>query len=148
MPPYPVLSVLQIVEIYEPTVLSTILAPADYCGAIMQLCTARRGLQLEYSYMNTPTATAAATNNDSTIGNAPNGSVPSSSSGAGEGTGGSDCLDPMAVAQVEAINSSSSSSSRGSGSGLFGDRVVLRYQLPLAELAGDFYSKLKSVTHG
>jgi len=57
----------KIVEIYEPTVLSTILAPADYCGAIMQLCTARRGLQLEYSYMNTPTATATATAYASTL---------------------------------------------------------------------------------
>jgi translation elongation factor EF-4 len=28
------------------------------------------------------------------------------------------------------------------------DRVLLRYQLPLSELAGDFYSKLKSATQG
>jgi translation elongation factor EF-4 len=29
-----------------------------------------------------------------------------------------------------------------------GDRVLLRYQLPLSELAGDFYSRLKSATQG
>jgi translation elongation factor EF-4 len=26
--------------------------------------------------------------------------------------------------------------------------VLLRYELPLSELAGDFYSRLKSVTQG
>jgi len=51
-------------------------------------------------------------------------------------------------------SSSNSSSSDGSGGGRpadgygGGDRVLLRYQLPLSELAGDFYSRLKTATHG
>ncbi|KAF6264082.1 GTP binding protein lepa [Scenedesmus sp. NREL 46B-D3] len=85
--------------IHEPTVLATIIVPQQYCGAVMKLAVARRGTQLDYSFM-----------------------------------GGS---------------SSSSSSSSGTAAGfLAGDRVLLRYQLPLAELAGDFYSKLKSATQG
>jgi translation elongation factor EF-4 len=53
---------------------------------------------------------------------------------------------------LAAVAAAADSSSNSNGSGVFGgnmgDRVMLRYQLPLSELAGDFYSRLKSATQG
>eukprot|EP00879_Flechtneria_rotunda_P032461 GHRR01035670.1.p1 GENE.GHRR01035670.1~~GHRR01035670.1.p1 ORF type:complete len:213 (+),score=109.78 GHRR01035670.1:887-1525(+) len=48
---------------------------------------------------------------------------------------------PLQAAATAAAADTNSSS-------LLGDRVLLRYQLPLSELAGDLYSKLKSATQG
>ncbi len=98
---------------YEPTVHATIVAPSEHLGAVMQLCTARRAEQLEYSYINANVASS------------------SGSSGAGG---------------FESLSSMTDGGSDGSGA--MGDRVVLRYRLPLSELAGDYYSRLKAVTHG
>lgn len=67
--------------ILEPTVNATIVLPPEYSGRVMELCTSRRGTQLEHTF----------------LGNS---------------------------------------------------RVLLKYTLPLSELAGDFYSKLKSITNG
>ena len=67
--------------ILEPTVMATIVAPSQYLGKVMQLCSGRRGELLEQG-------------------------------SAGEG------------------------------------RFLLRYVLPLAELATDLYSEIKSLTQG
>jgi hypothetical protein len=145
--------VVQVLEISEPTVLATILAPADECGPIMQLCTARRGQQLDYNYIHTnkeATAATAATSTSSDSSISSSSSIDSSreSSSSSSGGGGGATSDVDGVVKGSGQGSSRSSSSSSSSGGVFGDRVMLRYQLPLAELAGDFYSKLKSVTHG
>ncbi|TRY19548.1 elongation factor 4 [Tessaracoccus rhinocerotis] len=42
----------KIAEVYEPVVRSTILAPADYIGTILELCQTRRGIQLGLDYLS------------------------------------------------------------------------------------------------
>ncbi|KAK2972396.1 hypothetical protein RJ640_010833 [Escallonia rubra] len=37
---------------WEPTVMATIIIPSDYVGAVITLCSERRGEQLEYSYID------------------------------------------------------------------------------------------------
>jgi small GTP-binding protein len=82
----------RVLEVREPTVVATIVAPSEHCGAVMELAAARRGEQVGHSFLGGSGATASA------------------------------------------------SSSTG--------RVVLRYILPLAELARGFYSALKQATSG
>ncbi len=67
--------------VLEPTVTATLIAPDGSVGRLMELCSGRRGEQLEYSSLG-------------------------------------------------------------------GGRTMLRYRLPLAELAGDFYSLVKSRSQG
>lgn len=113
---------LQVLAIYEPTVIATIIAPHQHCGAVMKLGAARRGTQLEYQFLG-------------------------GSSNQHSSNGGTDSqLPSLQAAAAAAENSSSSSSSAFAGD--MGGRVMLRYELPLSELAGDFYSKLKSLTQG
>ncbi|GFR41154.1 hypothetical protein Agub_g1818, partial [Astrephomene gubernaculifera] len=71
----------KISQILEPTVTATLITPDACVGRLMELCTSRRGEQLEHSALG-------------------------------------------------------------------GGRTMLRYQLPLAELAGDFYSAVKSRSQG
>lgn len=122
---------MQVLSVSEPTVVATIIAPGQYCGQIMQLASNRRGQQLEMGYL-APAAAAdgARCSNNTSISNGNKQDVQHSTQDAPDSNGN---------------GSSSSSSVAGDSSS---DRVVLRYQLPLSELAGDFYSKLKSVTRG
>lgn len=83
----------KVLEVREPTVLATIVAPSEHCGAVMSLASARRGEQVGHTFL-----------------------------GAGGGAGGA------------------TTATTG--------RVVLRYVLPLAELARGFYSSLKQATQG
>jgi translation elongation factor EF-4 len=105
--------------------MATILTPSEHCGAVMQLCTARRGQQLEYAFIGTQPHSVATRHSSGSASTTLSGSSSGSSTSAG-----------------------SSSSTGGAATASIGDRALLRYQLPLSELAGDFYSKLKSVTHG
>jgi len=41
-----------VAEVYEPVVRSTILAPSDFVGTIMELCQARRGVLLGMDYLS------------------------------------------------------------------------------------------------
>jgi translation elongation factor EF-4 len=84
----------RVLEVREPTVVATIVAPSEHCGAVMELAAARRGEQVGHTFL-------------------------------GSGSAGS---------------TAAASSSSG--------RVVLRYILPLAELARGFYSALKQATSG
>ncbi|MEJ2623652.1 MAG: translation elongation factor 4 [Pseudolabrys sp.] len=43
--------VMQILEIHEPWIEATILAPDDYLGAVLKLCQDRRGVQKELTYV-------------------------------------------------------------------------------------------------
>ena len=43
--------VMQIIEIHEPWIEATILAPDDYLGAVLKLCQDRRGAQKELTYV-------------------------------------------------------------------------------------------------
>jgi translation elongation factor EF-4 len=129
------LLLLQVSVIYEPTVLATIIVPQQYCGAVMKLAVARRGTQLDYSFMG-----GSSSSSSSSIGSS---SAVTSPAAADEQDPSVDVLTAAAEAADTGTSSSSSSSSF-----LASDRVLLRYQLPLAELAGDFYSKLKSATQG
>ena len=43
---------VKISEVYEPVVRATVLAPADYIGAIMELCQGRRGVLLGMEYLS------------------------------------------------------------------------------------------------
>jgi translation elongation factor EF-G len=129
---------LQVSVIYEPTVLATIIVPQQYCGAVMKLAVARRGTQLDYSFMGGSSSSSSSSSASSDSSSAAE-RVSSSSSSSSNHTSSTDVLE----AAADAADTSSSSSSF-----LASDRVLLRYQLPLAELAGDFYSKLKSATQG
>ncbi|MDR1238355.1 MAG: translation elongation factor 4, partial [Propionibacteriaceae bacterium] len=42
----------KIAEVFEPVVRATILSPADYIGTILELCQARRGVQLGMDYLS------------------------------------------------------------------------------------------------
>ncbi|WP_195909117.1 translation elongation factor 4 [Microlunatus sp. Gsoil 973] len=42
----------KVAEVYEPVVRATILSPAEYIGTIMELCQARRGMQLGMDYLS------------------------------------------------------------------------------------------------
>ncbi|GAB3821101.1 translation elongation factor 4 [Tessaracoccus terricola] len=42
----------KIADVYEPVVRSTILAPAEYIGTILELCQTRRGVQLGLDYLS------------------------------------------------------------------------------------------------
>jgi len=70
-----------IAEILEPIIKATIILPKEYLGAILKLCEDKRGVQLEFSYLDE-------------------------------------------------------------------QRVILRYELPLNEVATDFYDQLKSLSSG
>ncbi|CAG8549460.1 9495_t:CDS:10 [Gigaspora margarita] len=42
----------KIIELQEPMVMVTVIAPEEYIGSIMDLCGSRRGEQLEYNYLD------------------------------------------------------------------------------------------------
>jgi len=42
----------KIAEVYEPVVKATLLSPSDYIGTLMELCQARRGVQLGMDYLS------------------------------------------------------------------------------------------------
>ncbi len=42
----------KIAEVYEPVVKATLLAPAEFIGSILELCQARRGIQLGLDYLS------------------------------------------------------------------------------------------------
>ncbi|SDE63055.1 translation elongation factor 4 [Auraticoccus monumenti] len=42
----------KLAEVYEPVVRATILSPAEYIGVILELCQARRGIQLGLDYLS------------------------------------------------------------------------------------------------
>ncbi|XP_050381503.1 translation factor GUF1 homolog, mitochondrial [Argentina anserina] len=46
----------QITACWEPTVLATIIIPSEYVGAVITLCSERRGQQLEYTFMDSQRA--------------------------------------------------------------------------------------------
>ncbi|GBG59271.1 hypothetical protein CBR_g32286 [Chara braunii] len=46
----------RLVKAMEPVVTATIIAPAEYVGSLMTLCTERRGEQLEYSFIDSSRA--------------------------------------------------------------------------------------------
>jgi translation elongation factor EF-G len=117
-----------VAAIYEPTVTATIITPHQHCGAVMKLAVARRGTQLDYSFLG--------------------GTSSGSSSSSGSPDSSSDDALAAAAAAADTSSSSSASASSSAGGGDVGDRVLLRYTLPLSELAGDFYSRLKSATQG
>lgn len=130
---------LQVLAIYEPTVIATIITPQQYCGAVMKLAAGRRGNQLEYNFLG------GSSSSSSSSGGGGSGSSEAAAAAAALEEGGGDAI---AAAAAAADSNSSSSSSSGVFGGSMGDRVLLRYQLPLSELAGDFYSRLKSATQG
>jgi elongation factor 4 len=94
----------RVLEVREPTVVATIVAPQEYCGAVIELCVARRGEQLGHAF----------------LGGGGGGGV----AGAGAGAGAT----PMTTTT--------------------NGRVVLKFCLPLAELARGLYSSLKQATSG
>jgi translation elongation factor EF-G len=130
---------LQVLAIYEPTVVATIITPQQYCGAVMKLAAGRRGDQLEYNFLGGSSSSSSSSSG---------GSSGSSEAAAASEDAGGDALTAAGAAAADNSSSSSSSSSGGVFGGSMGDRVLLRYQLPLSELAGDFYSRLKSATQG
>lgn len=103
--------------------IATIIVPSDHCGPVMSLCLARRGEQLEHGFLG------------GTGGAGVTGSVTSDGGGGTQGSGGGN-------------GGGGKAGGLGAPGAVAGDRVLLRYQLPLAELAGDFYSRLKTATHG
>jgi hypothetical protein len=140
---------LQVLTIYEPTVIATIISPQQHCGAVMKLAAARRGTQLEYNFLGGGSSSRRSSDGSS----GSNGSNGGSSGVVAAPQEEASVLEAAAaVAEGGDGRSSSGGSNGSSGSGVFGgsmgDRVLLRYQLPLSELAGDFYSRLKSATQG
>ncbi|WIA42271.1 hypothetical protein OEZ86_008287 [Tetradesmus obliquus] len=136
--------------IYEPTVLATIIVPQQYCGAVMKLAVARRGTQLDYSFMGGSSSSSSSSSIDSAGNSSASAAAADEHAGSSSSSSTQDGVDVLSAAAEAADtgDSSSSSSSSSSAGFLASDRVLLRYQLPLAELAGDFYSKLKSATQG
>lgn len=124
---------LQVSVIYEPTVIATIIVPQQYCGAVMKLAVQRRGDQLEYSFLG---GSSSAFKRD----------VVQSAETLGSCQTQMDT--PMSFAAAAADTGAGSAPAVADSSLSGSDRVLLRYQLPLSELAGDFYNKLKSVTQG
>ncbi|ORY73253.1 hypothetical protein BCR35DRAFT_293843 [Leucosporidium creatinivorum] len=51
---------LKVAEILEPTIRATIVAPEEYTGAIINLCTAHRGVPLSHTYLSTPSSAHSA----------------------------------------------------------------------------------------
>ncbi|KAI7742409.1 hypothetical protein M8C21_022890 [Ambrosia artemisiifolia] len=47
---------IQVVASWEPTVLATIIIPSEYVGVVINLCSERRGEQLEYSFIDSQRA--------------------------------------------------------------------------------------------
>ncbi|KAL8231529.1 hypothetical protein R6Q57_001313 [Mikania cordata] len=47
---------IRVVASWEPTVLATIIIPSEYVGAVINLCSERRGEQLEYSFIDSQRA--------------------------------------------------------------------------------------------
>lgn len=47
---------LRVTTAWEPTVMSTIITPSEYVGAVITLCSERRGEQLEYSFIDSQRA--------------------------------------------------------------------------------------------
>ncbi|KAI3768623.1 hypothetical protein L2E82_19453 [Cichorium intybus] len=47
---------IRVVASWEPTVLATIIIPSEYVGAVITLCSERRGEQLEYSFIDSQRA--------------------------------------------------------------------------------------------
>lgn len=130
--------------IYEPTVLATIIVPQQYCGNVMKLTVQRRGTQLEYNFLGGSSAAGSTTGSTSAAEATVADLASSTSSSSGSTTGSSD----SSTAAAAAADTNAVSTSGSGGGFLASDRVLLRYQLPLSELAGDFYSKLKSATQG
>eukprot|EP00878_Enallax_costatus_P035866 GHUV01040107.1.p1 GENE.GHUV01040107.1~~GHUV01040107.1.p1 ORF type:complete len:230 (+),score=75.26 GHUV01040107.1:1562-2251(+) len=99
----------------------------------MKLAVLRRGTQLEYSFLGGSSNSSA-------------------SPGASKHTVDTDEFPNSTLDSASPLSLAVSAADTGCGSTnsnlLSSDRVLLRYQLPLSELAGDFYSKLKSVTQG
>lgn len=121
----------KLAAIYEPTVHATIICPQQFCGAVMKLAAGRRSTQLDYTFLG----------GSSKGGSNCNSAVPSSAAHASSES------DPL-VAAAAAAGTGGDSQVAASGGEMSSDRVLLRYELPLSELAGDFYSRLKSATQG
>lgn len=139
--------VLQVACIYEPTVTATIITPAQHCGAVMKLAAARRGSQLEYNFLGG--SSKAASSSSSNVASEVQQQQPQQAA-AGDVLAAAAAAADTGTAQPPAGPGAGAGAdaSAGGASELLTDRVLLRYQLPLSELAGDFYSKLKSATQG
>jgi translation factor GUF1, mitochondrial len=101
----------RILEVREPTVVATIVAPQEYCGAVIELCVARRGEQLGHAFLGAGGA------------------------GGGGGGGATDTAAPPTPTTTTQTTTTNG-------------RVVLKFCLPLAELARGLYSSLKQATSG
>ncbi|GAA5978831.1 hypothetical protein JCM5350_004836 [Sporobolomyces pararoseus] len=50
---------LKVAEVQEPMIRATIVAPDEYTGAIINLCTSHRGIPLSHTYLSSGTATSS-----------------------------------------------------------------------------------------
>ena len=121
----------RVLAVHEPTVTAAIVAPAELCGAVMSLCLARRGEQLEHSFLGGGGGSSAAAAAAATA--AAGGQA---AAAGGEGIGAAAVAAPASPLGADAAAAAA------------GGRALLRYRLPLAELATDFYSRLKTATRG
>jgi translation elongation factor EF-4 len=68
-------------EVMEPYITATIIAPDEYTGAIINLCTTHRGIQLSHAYLSSPGAS-----NPTTVSTSTTTTTTSTSSSSGPGT--------------------------------------------------------------
>jgi hypothetical protein len=129
-------------------VLATIIVPSSLTGPVMSLCLSRRGEQLEHGFLSggpgarrgSPGAGGGSPGHGADANSSGGSSTSSSGSNGGSSSGGG--------SSPGGGSPGGGSPGGGSPGGSGEDRVLLRYQLPLSELAGDFYSRLKTATHG
>ncbi|KAJ9525439.1 hypothetical protein QJQ45_003160 [Haematococcus lacustris] len=121
----------KVFSILEPTVQATIIAPHRFVGPVMQLCMARHGELLEHLVLTGPGAQPTPAPPPS-----PAGADPDESESARLVTAGED-------REVAAGGWAPGAEGQGPDS-----RVLLRFTLPLSELAGSLHNELKSITHG
>lgn len=126
-------------RILEPTVTATLITPDAWVGKLMELCQSRRGELLEHVVLPGGGGIGAgAGKNRSSSGSG----IPGADAGAAA-IGDASAADVAPADSAAAVAADAGSSSLGSGG-----RTLLRYRLPLTELASDFYSTVKSRSQG
>lgn len=132
----------------------TLQVPTRYVGKVMELCTARRGELMEHSVLggssSTPPSSSDTTAADSDAAQHQQGSALDTSAGSGSGWGSSEAAGSPQQQQQggQAVEAEEGGAGGGEGVGSGGPRSLLRYVLPLSELASDLHSELKSRTQG
>jgi translation elongation factor EF-4 len=122
-------------------VVATILTPSRFAGRVLQLCAERRGDLLEHTLLAPVAVSQSVSRPASSDGRA---GGPATGAQAASGVGGAQSVEFAQGRQ------------RADGSGVAGQepaagddgRTLLRFVLPLSELASDLHGRVKGCTQG